>query len=279
MKIVIDDDTPMESNVTLAGCTGLVPRPEGQQVRALPFDMPTIPRDEWPERIKDMEASKSRLSDIIRKAGIKSKDQNDPKYMNTRNPRWGYCWCYGTVGAMEALRAVMNLPHVPLSAFFAAWTMQGHQDKGGWGAQSLEFAMDRGIPSEAVCPNFKDDPSLDNAATWADAAKYKVAEAWVDLTSPVYNRDMTLDQKMTCLFNRVPVVNDYPWWSHCVYSCDVVDVDKARDAKDPLRYGSRDRNSWGDSYGDQGFFLVTGTRCTPGNAVAPTLINPVWSRT
>lgn len=274
-ELMIDDDTTVNPVVWTSGARGLVARPADVAVRATSFSpksIPLIPREQWPDRIADMERSKSRLSDIILGSGVPSKDQNDPRYMNTRNPRWGYCWMFGPVGAVESLRAVMNQPRVSLSAFGAAYTIKGGRDEGGWGALSLDFLIDRGVPSEKVWPNFAADMSLDNAETWADAAQHKVTESWVDLTSPVYDRDMTLDQKMTLLLSRIPVVCDYMWWGHCVYSCDPVDADPSLPLSDVRRWGSRDRNSWGDSYGDRGFFLVKGQRCVPDNAVAPSVV-------
>lgn len=273
-EFIIDDDTPVDAPGLAGGVCGLVARPPEFKSVAAAFDVPLIPRAEWPERIRDLEETKSRLSDIVRAAGIPSKDQNDPKYMQTRTPRWGYCWCYAAVGAAEAVRAANNLPYVPLSAFGVAYTIKNGKDEGGWGALALDFLTARGVPSEAVWPNFDTTPGRDNPATWADAALHKVVESWVDLSAPVYDRNLTLDQKMTLLLCRTPVVNDYMWWGHAVYSLDPVDADPRLDLMDPNRWGSRDRNSWGDSYGDRGFFVVKGPRCVPDNAVAPRAVNP-----
>ena len=178
------------------------------------------------------------------------------------------CWMYGAVGAAEALQAVMNQLVVPLSAFGAAYTIKKGQDEGAWGALALDFLMDRGVPSEAIWPNFDTRASLNNADTWAEAATRKVTSAVVDLTAPVYNRDLTLDQKMTLLLLRCPVVCDYMWWGHCVYSCDPEDFDTSLPLTDVRRWGSTDRNSWGNSYGDFGFFQTRGQRSVPDNAVA-----------
>lgn len=266
-ELVIGDDTPIEAPSVSGGMRGLVPRPESFTSSALaPVDIPLIPMRDWPDLIREQEAKKTRLSDIIRvgNAGkpIPSKQQNEG---NTG--RWGYCWSYGTVGAVEALRAVMGQPYVPLSAFGVAYTIKGGRDEGAWGAMSLDFLMDRGVPSEAAWPNFARRPAVEDV--WADAARHKVTSAWADLSRPNWDRDLTVQQKGSLLLARVPVVNDYPWWGHCVYSCDLVDADPSRAAEDPLRYASRDRNSWGDSYGDIGFVVIKGTRWIPGNAVAP----------
>ncbi|VTT96588.1 Putative uncharacterized protein OS=Daphnia pulex GN=DAPPUDRAFT_120886 PE=4 SV=1 [Gemmataceae bacterium] len=269
-RIVIDDDTPIDAGDVSAGPRGLVPRPADQVVMAAPFDpkkLPLIPRSEWPDRIADMTRNKSRLSDVVLGAGIPSKDQNDPKYMRTRSPRWGYCWFYAPVTGLEALNAVMGKPHVALSAFAGAYTLKKGADEGAWGALATDWLMTKGVPPESVWPNFRADMGLNSAETWAAAAANRIDAAVVDVAAPVYNRDLTLDQKMTLLLNRCPVVNDYMWWGHCVVSLDPVDADPSRRVEDNLRWGSRDRNTWGDEYGDRGLFVVKGQRCVPDNAV------------
>lgn len=282
--ILFDDSTPAMAPDATAGARGLLPRDPVQTVGAVsPFDIPLIPRIEWPERIREMEANQSRLSDIILTGDegrpIPSKDQNDPN-SPPRNPRWGYCWAYAPVGAVEAIRAVMHLPYISLSAFAVAYTIKKKRDEGGWGALALEFLAERGVPSERMWPNFAQGDSHNTAETWADAATHKVTEFWADLKAAVYDRDLTLDQKMTLLLRRTPVVCDYMWWGHCVYSCDPLDFNPGAGNSgldDVNRWGSRDRNSWSDSYGDRGFFKVRGRKSIPDNAVAPRATLPSFS--
>lgn len=267
-ELVIDDDTPLEVAAPADCCRGLVPRPAAFTSGALrPFDIPLIPRHEWPERIREMEAKKTRLSDIIRQGNagrpIPSKQQNEG------NGRWGYCWAYAVVGAVEALRAVMNQPYVPLSAFGVAYTIKNGRDEGAWGALALDFALNRGIPPETVWPNFSRQVNPNDPRVWQEAARFRVDSAWMDLSRPVWDRDLTFDQKATLLLNRIPVVDDFLWWGHAVYSCDLVDVDPRLDLRDPNRWGVRIRNSWGDGWGDIGFGIVRGRRAIPDNAVAP----------
>lgn len=282
-EILFDDDTPIIGPSVTDGARGLLPRDPVQTVNAVsPFDIPLIPRVEWPERIRDMAENQSRLSDIIlagRNNGGKplpSKQQNDPNSPRGR-PRWGYCWFYAPTGAVEAIRAVMNVPHVALSAFAGAYTIKQKRDEGGWGALALDFIAERGIPTEEFWPNFAQGDAHNTTETWANAALHKVTESWADLKAPVYDRDLTLDQKMTLLLNRVPVVCDYMWWGHCVYSCDALDFNPSAGTQglsDVNRWGSYDRNSWGDDYGDRGFFKVRGKKSVPDNAVAPRVTLP-----
>jgi hypothetical protein len=45
---------------------------------APPSDMPLIPRSEWPDRIKELEAQKAQLSDV--RGGMPSLDQGNAGY-------------------------------------------------------------------------------------------------------------------------------------------------------------------------------------------------------
>ena len=43
-----------------------------------------------------------------------------------------------------------------------------------------------------------------------------------DLASPVYNRDLSYAQQLRVLLDGGFTVDDYDWWGHCVFGCDVV---------------------------------------------------------
>lgn len=267
--MLIDDKVYLDETNVGYGARGLTRRdmtsyPVG--AFAPPASMKLIPRSEWSERIRDMEANKSRLSDI-RMTGMNgqmmpSLNQNDPAYARTRSPRWGYCWFYGTTAACMLTRAAMGQPYVKLSAFGGAYTIKNGKDEGAWGALSLDFAVKRGIPSEAVWPNFHQRPIPgEDDAVWLDAAKYKATDGWCELGDPVYDRDLTFDQMATCLLQRIPVVVDLMWWSHCVCAMDLVETS-------PGQYGIRILNSWEDSWGENGTAVLSGSKAVPDNAVA-----------
>jgi len=219
-------------------------------------DIPVIPRSEWSERIKDMEAQQSRLSDI-RLAGnngamIPSLDQNGK----------GYCWAHSTTSCMTVLRAVMNQPYVPLSAYAVACIIKNFQDEGGWGALSLDFVTTRGVPSSEFWPMQSMSRSNDNANTWANAALHKATEGWADLAVAAYDRNLTFDQVMSLLLSRCPVVGDFNWWGHSVCLLDPVETS-------PGQFGVRIWNSWGDSWSDRGMGVLSGSKAIPDGAVAP----------
>jgi C1A family cysteine protease len=226
------------------------------QVRRAMFDSPSglqlIPRSEWSARIKQKSALKAQISDRLRRDGIPSLDQGPV----------GYCWAHSTTGAVQAQRALAGQPYVPLSAYAIAATIKHGADEGGWCGLSAQFAREKGIPAQSLWPqgdrNYR---KYDKPEVWENAALHKTTEEWVDLTSPVYDQQLTFDQVATCLLVNIPCALDFNWWSHSVMGCDLVEVE-------PGDFGIRIRNSWGDQYGDQGFAVLRGSRCRPDSALA-----------
>ena len=106
---IFDDSTPNDELFPKHKGRGLVPRDyniDPPEMFAPPTDLQLIPQSEWSDRIKEQEAAKSRISDILLAAGIPSLDQGPN----------GYCWGHSTVGCVQAVRAINNAPYVPLSA-------------------------------------------------------------------------------------------------------------------------------------------------------------------
>lgn len=261
-ELIFDDSTPILTPDLQSGFKGLVPRdlvlqPVGYAASIPPANIPLIPRTEWSARIKEGEATQSFLSHIRNRGNnggvMPSLDQNGV----------GYCWAYGTTNAISLLRAKQGEPYVRLSGHAIGCKVKNFRDEGGWGALSLDFAFQNGVPSVEAWPEKSMSRSNDTTATWANAALYKPDEGFVDLASPVYNRDLTFDQVMTCLLNRVPVICDFDWWGHCVCACDPVETS-------PGQFGVRIWNSWGDSWSQNGMGVLVGSKAIPNNAVAPT---------
>jgi hypothetical protein len=270
---------------------GLIPRdyskyPRGCYSAAEAVDIKLIDRADFPAIIKDKEDQKSRLSDIRLYAApgqqsIPSLDQNGQ----------GYCWAYSTGSAITLLRAVSHLPYVRLSPHAVACKIKNFRDEGGWGPLSLQFAMDTGYPTVEVWPEKSMSRSNDKPEVWANAALHKVTEAWVDLATDIYDRNLTFDQVITLLLNDRPVVVDFNWWSHSVCAMDAVNgaaqwgLYRAESGKLPDRkafdlvwgmedpvtagFGIRIWNSWTDSWSDKGTGILTGSKAVPNGAVGP----------
>jgi|SRR6185436_8636588 len=261
-ELIFDDGTANLHPDLDGGMKGLVPRDPvtqqpGMYAAIPPANITLIPRGEWSDRIKDGERTKSFLSHIVRRGDggnrIPSLDQNGQ----------GYCWAYGSTSALLALRAKANQPYVRLSAHAVACKIKNFRDEGGWGALSMDFMLKNGVPSTDTWPEKSMSRANDRPETWKEAELYKPVDPFMDLASPVYNRDLSFDQMMTLLLQRIPVVIDLDWWGHCVVALDPVEPS-------PGKFGPRIWNSWGDGWSDGGMAVLLDAKGRPSNAVAPT---------
>jgi hypothetical protein len=201
---VIGDDTPSRAYDATALGKGLVERnyseyPVGCYGSASPWsvsDMPLVPWDEIPDRIAELERTKTRLSDIYKHPSL---DQNGQ----------GYCWFYSGTACIQVLRERNNQPYQRLSAHSGAWVIKNGRDQGGWGAQGLDFQRERGVMPITHWPEKSMDGRRHNTpANWEVAKEYRVTEGFVDLDPPQYDRELSVHQVISCLLNRVPVIGD-----------------------------------------------------------------------
>lgn len=232
---------------------GRVPRnwqdePYCSHPHAKPIDFPLIPESEWAARIEEMERTKTRLSDICDQAGLKSLDQNGTNY----------CWCNAVITALTIIRARDNMPFVDLSPASVAAQVKGYRNAGGWGGEALEFIVQNGVATQKDWPPNAISRQYLTDAMKKDALTRRVTE-WYDL------EERNFQQLMTLLLLRIPVAIGLNWWSHEVCAVDPVVISAGQ-------FGVRFRNSWGDSYGDHGFNILTRSRSTPDDACAPRVI-------
>jgi hypothetical protein len=244
---------------------GLVPRdysehPQGCYASAPIWDiskMPLIPWEEVPERIKEMERTKSRISDIYETGdngkSIPSLDQNGQ----------GFCWFYSGTACVQAARAIAGMPYVPLSAHSGACKIFNFQDRGAWSCLGLDFIRDNGIVPQSLWPAKSMSRQYDTAENWAAAARFKMTEGWTDLAPRAYDRDISAQQIVTALLSRLPCAVDYNHMGHAMMVTDVVDAFPNRRFNDPMRYGVRHKNSWTDRYGIRGWGVFTGSKAFP----------------
>lgn len=271
-EIVIDDSNYEEhtQEVVIDGerkAFGLVPRnfrrqPVGSIRGIARFDMPIIPREEWSSRIKDLEQSRTRLSDLRDIGGdgspIPSTDQGNK----------GYCWAHSPVSALMLARARDGQPYVRLSAYAVACMIKNFRDQGGWNPQAVEFLIKTGCPSVERWPEKSMNRNNNNQQTWAEAKQYRVTEGFMDINTSVYDRNLSLDQLMTCLLSRIPCPVDLNWWGHSVCAVDAVEFDDSLPLSDPNRWGTRIWNSWSDSWGERGMGVLRGRKAIPDGATA-----------
>ena len=206
------------------------------------FDFPLIPRNEWQARIEEMEKTRSRLSDLILQAGNPNKNQGNTNY----------CWVNAVVRAMEIVRLMNGLPYVALSPASVGGPIKNYRNQGGWGGEALDYIIEHGVANCDTWPANAIDRQYDNEASRANRLLHTFKE-WTDVAS----RDF--DQKMTLLFNRIPVPCGYNHMGHEMCSVDPVYLGGDD-------FGARDENSWGDT---QRWIVFGEEKATPDDAVAP----------
>lgn len=270
---------------------GLVQRPEGvfyAKGFAAPPSFPLIDPAYMPRLSAELASTRSRISDI------RMKGDGGQMIVNLDQGQQGYCWAHSSAHAVMLSRAVQNMPYVPLSAYAVACIIKQYRDEGGWAALSMDFIVNRGIPSQAKWPQLNKDRRNDNPETWTDAAKYKVTEGFWDSAAAQYDRKFTFQQRNTLLLCRQPVASDYMHMGHSVCDVDVVDgasmfracrgdSGKLLDLptheivwglNNPVTMGLSVRylNSW-LNWGVNGMGILTGSKAIPDGSVCPLVSN------
>jgi hypothetical protein len=208
------------------------------------FPIPAIDRSEWTQRIANIEAGKQRISDAVTLAALPSKNQQQTNY----------CWCNAVVGCYEVMRCKNGLELIKFAPASVAAPVKNFRNNGGWGGEALDFMTQSGI---APVEDWGGDANAINRSLYTQAekdraAQFRVTESWeLDANN--------FDQVMTCVLLGLPVAIGLSWWGHEVYAADPVVIT-------PGKYGVRFRNSWGDSYGTNGFNILTESKATPDDA-------------
>jgi hypothetical protein len=257
---IIDDSTTTAVTHDPQFMRGAVPRDyatdPSDTFRALPSEITVIPRSEWSARCKERADLKSGLR-FLRDVGangsrIPSLDQNGQ----------GFCWAYSTGMALMMARLGARQPYKRLSPHAVACKIKGFRDEGGWCGLSAKFARETGYPTEEFWPQKSMSRSHDTAATWADAAKYKTAFDYADLTKGVWENNLTIDQLASVLLtNQGAAMVDFNWWGHSVCAIDFIEVEAGS-------FGLVILNSWTDGWGDAGIAVLRGQKMLPDGCVA-----------
>ena len=253
---VIDDDNYEQHVTETAGMPrGRDPRnyrstPEGALPGASRFNAQIIPRSEWVARIQGQEQRKIRPSDIAKRRGLKPLNQ-----ANTN-----YCWCNAVVMAVMVIRAFSNLFYVLLSPASVAAVVKNFRNVGGWGGEALEYIVENGVAPQTLWPPNAINRRYYTDEVRAEARNYRVTEWWE--LSP-----RNFDQLATCLLMGIPVAIGLNWWSHEVLAMDLVYLGKDAFGRD--KFGVRILNSWGEGYGEGGYAILSESKATPDDAVAP----------
>lgn len=236
---------------------GCVPRDysvQPQEMFASPDEMKLIPESEWDARFDEQEETQSSLEHLFLRGG-------KPAFVNLDQGQVGYCWAHSTTHAVMLQRLAMGLPFVPLSAYAVAATIKKGADEGGWCGLSAKFIREKGVPSQSVWPqgdrNYK---KHDTPETWADAAKHKITDEWVDLSKSVYDQNLNRLQLATSSFKNQPGPRDYNGWGHSVCGVRWVRIEKGN-------WGQLILNSW-KGWGYYGLAVLQGKMAISDGALA-----------
>ena len=253
-EIVINDATPIEVQVGPdgqvfgrgldLGLRGPGDYEYGDSADPFPSAL-LIPRSEWQARIQEMEQTKTRLSDLIRKRGSPCKNQGSTNY----------CWINAPARCTEIVM-MQQRPGLPvvLSPASGGALIKGFRNVGGWGLEALSWIAEHGLNDVKDWPANAIDRRYATADNKAKARQNRVLE-WTEL------KPRNIDQLISMLLRRIPVACGYSWWGHETTAIDPVWLDGTA--------ATRNENSWGPGYGDQGFFVLQGSRMLPDDAVAP----------
>ena len=219
--------------------------PFGASGFAVPLNVPLIHRDEWRPRIQAIEESGSLLSDMALRGGVKTKFQASTNY----------CWANGPTLALQICRVKQGAKDVELSPASIAAPITGYRNVGGWGTKALSKIVADGASPVSFWPPNAIDQRYDNAQSRAARAAYKITE-WADV------EPRNFDALMTCLLMGAPCPVAYMWWGHLVCAVDPVALPNGE-------FGVRIWNSWGPTWGDKGFAVLTEKKATPDECVCP----------
>lgn len=249
---IIDDESPSHMWQPPVGCRLGRINPArsgyGDLPQAPKFDSKLlIPKSEWQDRIKEMEFQKSRISDWCDQAGLKVLNQGQTNF----------CWANAPVHCVEIIRVMMNQPAVKLSPASVACKVNGFRNEGNWAGNALGYMVQNGVVPADLWPENAIDKQFDKAENWKAAGDFKLTNWW-----ELQPRNM--DELVSCLLRRIPVAIGLNWWGHEVTAVDAVWVNGG--------VAIRIDNSWGETWGDKGRGILSGSKMYADDAFAPVAV-------
>lgn len=256
--LIIDDSNfeRFAGEITPVGQPGYTGGFEASQVVESFGNAPTrslIPRDQWDDLIREQEKNES-SPDHWRLAGnVPITDQNG----------YGYCWMYGTVGAIMTAYAQQGMEVPKLNPFGPAYQGKRGRNVGGWAGEALEYIEKYGIPEQQVWSmhDTRVNPR-DESVVRSSSMHGVVAHETLPRNSFDWLASYLLDPERS-----TPVTQGYSWMGHLMYTTKIV---KTPDG----RYGAKLINSWKESWGQKGTAIFVESKAKAFEQIAIVSVKP-----
>jgi hypothetical protein len=215
-------------------------RPLPHAVIPWPSNWPTIPREDWPNLIRQQRGT---FLTAHRAEKLRPHNQGSTNR----------CWAHGCVRALEILRVWQGQPPLLLSPDSIAYPIEGTHDNGGYAAQAAQQLATGGACAQTLWPEADLSPRRADKS-WQNNALSHVLLLWI--------KPQTYEQQITCALRRIPVAIELDWWGHLVCQLDPVLIgDK--------EVGAGIDNSWGDDWGIHGYDVLDEESATASGCYAP----------
>lgn len=175
------------------------------------IDLPTIPKNEWRDRIEARKKAGVTARQLKAAFGIRSLHQGQTNY----------CWINAAVHCLHYLQVRTGHGYEPLSPASAGARIKNFANVGGWSTQGVEFMRKHGVNYQRDWPANAIDRRYLTEANTAKALDNKVVE-WLDFPAQGVDREQRAAYLATAVLNGYAVACGYNWWSHAI---TVVDLD------------------------------------------------------
>lgn len=197
-----------------------------------PKTFATKPRSDWKSLLDARTKAGALASGVIKFRGIPPLNQNGTSF----------CWCNAPTQAVQVTRCLNGQKHVPLSPASVGAPINGFRNQGGWGLDAMKRLVSHGAVPVSLWPANGISRQYDTDAARGEGQRFKAIE-WEDLEQGDF------DGLATALLLGFVCPIGIDRWSHEVLCVDLVWTGS--------EWGILIYNSWGESYGDKGFAVLT----------------------